>query len=780
MKAKTKIIGAFSLLLVAVLLFQSVNYILTKKSFDYLEDLFEKVEQMRHLQEARRAFMEKRLAVANYILFGNETDKVDIAAADPKFLEQLSHLEADYRVEKNQYNLACIRSVLDANVMYNRQKALLFSSLKTRGRFTKACLDAVITEGDMVLDNLENLLITTGRVTEGEDRLFGLFKKVNRLAPFFTPLISAWENVQHYSRGVSVFYRVEFLAQQRALMLRRVLMGQDMTAARRFRSLEDEFGKFLKSSNPGLTGRDMAECMRDIIFCNGNIRKNFHESIAHYSGGNVDGARKDLLRAYLNEQMMYGLLSQSVEKKLDEIESSRVALEPIKKYAVPFNMVYLIYIACGFVVIFIMGAALIERMFRPIIKLNCAAQRVADGDLLQVVPVESSDEIGELAASFNRMTKDLAKVHADLKNSHEKYKNIVENVGAGILLVGPGMEVLGMNKLLARWFPELIDTGSPFCFCRYDQGIIRSMEYGLQRECIFEYKTEKEPLYFRVVNSPFWGEMGTVVGAVQIFEDITVNLKAEREKARLVTELERSNGELADFAYIASHDLQAPVRKIVSFGQILEKDLKDQLSEDSRENLNYMVNGALHMQRLINDLLTYSRVTTNGKPLEPVGMREILDEVLTISIGQKLEETGGTLQVEGVLPWVLADPIQLHQLLQNLIDNGLKYHRDGVAPVIKIRSSVNPPFGSVTVEVEDNGIGIEEKHYEKIFKMFSRLHGAGKYSGTGIGLAVCQRIVKRLGGEIGVRKADPQGSVFWFSLNMVEKPQDALKAAALP
>ncbi|HEY3346954.1 MAG TPA: ATP-binding protein [Nitrospirota bacterium] len=637
----------------------------------------------------------------------------------------------------------------------------------------------VITEGDLVLDKLENLLTTTGKLNEGENRLFELFYKVNRFAPFFTPLISAWENIQNYSKGLNVFYRIEFLAQQRALVLRRALIGQN-GAIRRFCSLEDEFGKFLESSKPGMTGQDMAECMRDIIFYNGNIHKDFQYSLDSYSDGNVDGARKDLLRAYLNEQMMYGLLNQSVERKLNEIENFRVALEPIKKYAVSFNMVYLVYIACGFVVIFMLGAALIERMFRPIYKLNCAAQRVADGDLLQMVQVESRDEIGELADSFNRMTEDLAKAHMDLRSSHEKYKSIVENVGAGILLVGPGMDVLGMNKLLARWFPELRDVGCPFCFCRYDEGIIRSMEYGLKRECIFEYKTEKQPLYFRVVNSPFWSEMGRVVGAVQIFEDITVNLKTEQEKARLVTELERSNGELADFAYIASHDLQAPVRKIVSFGQILEKDLKDQLSEDSRENLNYMVSGALHMQRLINDLLTYSRVTTNGKPLEPVDMREILDEVLSISIGQKIEESGGTLQIEGGLPWVLADPIQLHQLLQNLIDNGLKYHRDDVAPVITVRTSINPSCGSVTVEVEDNGIGIEEKHYEKIFKMFSRLHGAGKYSGTGIGLAVCQRIVKRLGGEIGVRKADPQGCIFWFSLNMADKPQDIFKETALP
>jgi light-regulated signal transduction histidine kinase (bacteriophytochrome) len=238
----------------------------------------------------------------------------------------------------------------------------------------------------------------------------------------------------------------------------------------------------------------------------------------------------------------------------------------------------------------------------------------------------------------------------------------------------------------------------------------------------------------------------------------------EREKAQLLEVLESSNRDLQDFAYIASHDLQAPLRKIIAFGGLLEDSAKGKLDGEDLEDIENMMGSARHMQRLINDLLTYSRIATQGKPLEPVALDEVVGGVVSLSMGQLLSECGGRVEVAGPLPWVMADPMQIHQLLQNLIENGFKYRKEGEAPVVTVRA-VMRDGGKVCVEVQDNGMGIDAKYHESIFKMFHRLHSNDKIPGTGIGLAVCERIVKRFGGSIGVKSEPGAGSVFWFTMD---------------
>ncbi len=255
-----------------------------------------------------------------------------------------------------------------------------------------------------------------------------------------------------------------------------------------------------------------------------------------------------------------------------------------------------------------------------------------------------------------------------------------------------------------------------------------------------------------------------------IFRDITERKRSQEKTEVLLKEvsdinrrLEQSNRELEDFAHVASHDLREPLRKISSFGTLLHDSLKDKLDEDERENLGFMIDGAKRMQSMIEDLLAYSRVTTKAKPFQQVDPNTVIENLKNFELATTLEETSGVVQVPQPLLWAYADPSQINQLFQNLIGNGLKFRRDGVQPIVTV-ASYRMPNNLVRFEVQDNGIGIEEAYHQQIFTMFKRLHSRAKYKGSGIGLAICKKIVQRHGGEIGLRSKAGEGSVFWFTL----------------
>jgi len=242
-------------------------------------------------------------------------------------------------------------------------------------------------------------------------------------------------------------------------------------------------------------------------------------------------------------------------------------------------------------------------------------------------------------------------------------------------------------------------------------------------------------------------------------------LKVANLDLTLTTEkLKEVNRDLTDFVYVASHDLREPLRKISSFGGLLKESLEGKLEEDDRENLEYMTDGADRMTRMIEGLLAYSRLNTKKIPLEAVDCNEIVKQLEQFELRTILEETGGSIEVPQPLPKVKADPGQITQLFQNLIANGIKYRREGVRPRVAIRAG-QIDDDTVRIEVRDNGIGISREHWEDIFKMFRRLHSRQKYPGTGIGLALCKKIIGRHSGKIGVESNDGEGSTFWFTLS---------------
>jgi len=235
--------------------------------------------------------------------------------------------------------------------------------------------------------------------------------------------------------------------------------------------------------------------------------------------------------------------------------------------------------------------------------------------------------------------------------------------------------------------------------------------------------------------------------------------EAERLLEGKVVELERSNKELEQFAYVASHDLQEPLRMVSSYTQLLEKRYKDKLDEDAHDFIGFAVDGANRMQRLINDLLDYSRVTTRGTPFQKLDLSSIMGQVI-VNLHQKISETQAMI-VNDDLPFVKGDESQLIRLFQNLIDNAIKF-RGETSPRITINATTEDKM--VTISIHDNGIGIDEIYSDRIFTIFQRLHGKDKYPGTGIGLAICKRIVERHGGSIWFTSEGGKGTTFWFTL----------------
>jgi signal transduction histidine kinase len=227
--------------------------------------------------------------------------------------------------------------------------------------------------------------------------------------------------------------------------------------------------------------------------------------------------------------------------------------------------------------------------------------------------------------------------------------------------------------------------------------------------------------------------------------------------------LARSNAELQQFAYVASHDLQEPLRTISSYVQLLARRYKSQLDDDANEFIGFAVEGTRRMQNLINDLLSLSRVGSRGRDLAPTDCNEALKESLA-NLQAALQESGAEV-THDPLPTVLADKPQLTQLFQNLVGNALKFHA-GEAP--KIHISCQPNGKECTIAVSDNGIGIDPRHADRIFQVFQRLHDREKYAGTGIGLAICKKIVERHGGRIWVESQPGEGATFLFNLSKAE------------
>jgi PAS domain S-box-containing protein len=272
-------------------------------------------------------------------------------------------------------------------------------------------------------------------------------------------------------------------------------------------------------------------------------------------------------------------------------------------------------------------------------------------------------------------------------------------------------------------------------------------------------RTDGQVLWLLARQKVFADDAGKAVRMLVALTDITDRKAAERELREAHDELARSNAELEQFAYVASHDLQEPLRMVASYTQLLGKRYGDRLEGDAKEFMAYIVDGAARMKQLIEDLLTYSRVGTRGREFRQVKLQAVLERA-RINLRAAMEESGAEL-TRDPLPEVEADDSQLAQLLQNLIGNAIKF-RGKAAPRIHVSSIEKDD--EFEIAVKDNGIGIEPQYFERIFMVFQRLHDKGQYPGTGIGLAICKKVVDRHGGRIWLHSTPGAGSSFHFTL----------------
>ncbi|MGI9534230.1 MAG: PAS domain S-box protein, partial [Thermodesulfobacteriota bacterium] len=414
----------------------------------------------------------------------------------------------------------------------------------------------------------------------------------------------------------------------------------------------------------------------------------------------------------------------------------------------------------GFLILLLILHALVissklqELISKPILELSGLAKNISKGDFTQKADIKTKDEIGDLAETFNAMTTDLQTSRNNLQSAKDYMDNIIKSLidtlivtdsdGTIKMINKSALELLGYNRYeivgenLSIIFPEedlprdksLIDT-------------YISREYVSKAEVRYQTKNG-EIIPVSISSSVIKETNDEIDGIVFVAQDISDYKRAE-QLARSSEALERSNKELEQFAYVASHDLQEPLRMITSYVQLLKRRYGDNLDNDANDYIDFAVDGAERMKILIQDLLAFSRVGTSGEEFTLTSTQAILDEVLS-NLEISINENGAVITSDP-LPDLVVDRTQIMQLFQNLITNAIKYKGDK-SPEINIELHDN--YSEWLFCFKDNGIGIEPTYADQIFVIFQRLHGKGEYSGTGIGLSIAKRIVERHGGKIWV------------------------------
>jgi PAS domain S-box-containing protein len=389
---------------------------------------------------------------------------------------------------------------------------------------------------------------------------------------------------------------------------------------------------------------------------------------------------------------------------------------------------------------------------------------------IMLSPLQSAEGVLVTAAIRNITVRKAAEKHLDQMEG--KYRGLLEAAPDAMVVVNQGGEIVLLNlqaekqfgyrrdELVGQKVTNIIPEGFAERLIADD---LRSVDDALAQQIgtgieLSGRRKDGSEFPIEIMLSPLESAEGILVTAA--VRNITVRKDAERHLAQKVAELNRSNEELGQFAYLASHDLQEPLRMVASYTQLLSRRYKGRLDSDADEFIAFAVDGASRMHRLIEDLLAYSRVATKGKDLLATSSEEALQLAL-INLRGAIEERGA-LVTHDPLPTVLADEMQLTQLFQNLVGNAIKYQGVGV-PQVHISAARNGEK-KWNFAVKDNGLGIDAQYFEKIFGMFQRLHGREEFAGTGIGLAICKKIVERHGGSISVESQPGQGSTFHFAL----------------
>jgi PAS domain S-box-containing protein len=387
--------------------------------------------------------------------------------------------------------------------------------------------------------------------------------------------------------------------------------------------------------------------------------------------------------------------------------------------------------------------------------------------LASIIFTALRDPVGNLRG-FSEISRDLS----ESKESGAKYRGLLEAAPDAMVVVNQSGEIVLLNLQAEKQFgyhrdelvgqkvkniiPEgfaerLVADGTRTAAEALAQQIGTGIELYGRRKDGSDFPIE-------IMLSPLESAEGILVTAA--IRDISVRKRSEEHLVKTVGELKRSNDELQQFAYVASHDLQEPLRMVASYTQLLAQRYKGRLDSDADEFIAYAVDGSTRMQGLIQDLLAYSRAGANGKALREISSESALKEALA-SLRATIEESGAVVTHDS-LPAITTDGTQLAQVFQNLVGNAIKYHGAQV-PHVHVSAAKNG--GNEWIfSVRDNGLGIDPQYFDRIFILFQRLHGPTEFKGTGIGLAICKKMLEGLGGRIWVESQPEKGSIFHFAL----------------
>jgi PAS domain S-box-containing protein len=389
---------------------------------------------------------------------------------------------------------------------------------------------------------------------------------------------------------------------------------------------------------------------------------------------------------------------------------------------------------------------------------------------IMLSPLESAEGILVTAAIRNITTRRDAETH--LAQMEGRYRGLLEAAPDAMVVVNQDGEIVLLNVQAEKQFgysrdelvgqqvkniiPEgfaerLIADGTRSAAQALAQQIGTGIELIARRKDGTEFPIE-------IMLSPLESAEGVLVTAA--IRNITERKKSEEHLVKTVGELKRSNDELQQFAYVSSHDLQEPLRMVTSYTQLLAGRYKGRLDSDADEFIAFAVDGCNRMQGLIKDLLAYSRAGTNGKVLREVSAENALKEALA-NLRATIDQSSAVV-THDALPAIRTDEMQLTQVFQNLVGNAIKYHGTEV-PHVHVSATKNGG-NEWTFSVRDNGLGIDPQYFDRIFILFQRLHGRDEFEGTGIGLAICKKILERLGGRIWVESQPEKGSTFYFAL----------------
>lgn len=408
-------------------------------------------------------------------------------------------------------------------------------------------------------------------------------------------------------------------------------------------------------------------------------------------------------------------------------------------------------------------------------------------DFLCVLP--SEDGIASLSNAIEALqanTREILRQKRELERLNARFDIALNNMARGLSMFDTDQRLIVCNKTYRELYdlpPELTEPGTPLAaivrhHVRRETGRDSDEDVESERKWIEQHVAElkrgksfthtqhlKDGRIVLVSNQPLpeggWVDLQEDVTEKYNYERMLEERVAEktRELAEQASELRRSNSDLERFAYVASHDLQEPLRMVSSYTQLLARRYKGKLDSDADDFIRFALDGVTRMRKLIDDLLMYSRVSTRGEAFDVTSCETVLDNALA-NLSVSLSESGAIL-TRNAMPTLSGDRSQLTQLFQNLIGNAIKF-RGGRAPKIDVKAE--RAGDGWTFSVEDNGIGIEPEYIDQLFVIFKRLHSRSEYPGTGIGLAICKKIVERHGGRISVSSVPGERTTFTFNI----------------